>query len=65
MAELPSKIETTTALQGQVGQVLVNENIVSVTGLAATGQVGSVSFAPRFDSTSITLDSTTDTFDEG
>ena len=45
--------------------MLINENIVSVTGLAATGQVGSVSFAPRFDSTSITLDSTTDTFDEG
>lgn len=65
VAELPSKIETTTALQGQVGQVLINENQVSVTGLSATGQVGSVSFAPRFDSTSVTLDSTTDTFDEG
>jgi|TARA_R100001480_G_scaffold32174_1_gene43464 hypothetical protein len=65
VAELPSKIETTTALEGQVGQVLVNENQITVTGLSATGQVGSLLFAPRFDSTSVTLDSTTDTFDEG
>ncbi len=45
VAELPSKIETTTALQGQVGQVLINESIesVTVTGLSATGSVGSIS----------------------
>ena len=48
VAELPSKIETTAALQGQVGEVSVNE-----------------SSAPSFDSTSITLDSTSQTFDEG
>jgi len=65
VAELPSKIEITTALEGQVGQVLINENQADVTGVSATGQVGSISFAPRFDSTSVTLDSTTDTFDEG
>ncbi len=65
VAELPSKIEITTALEGQVGQVLINENQADVTGVSATGQVGSISFAPRFDSTSVTLDSSTDTFDEG
>ena len=65
VAELPSKIEITTALEGQVGQVLINENQADVTGVSATGQVGSISFTPRFDSTSVTLDSTTDTFDEG
>ena len=65
VSQLPTEVETTPELQGQVGQVLINENQVSVTGLSATGQVGSVSFAPRFDSTSVTLDSTTDTFDEG
>ena len=41
-----------------------------VTGSVGIGQVGSVTInpsttAPRFDSTLITLDSTTDTFDEG
>jgi len=65
VSELPTKIADTAALQGQVGQVLINENQADVTGVSATGQVGSISFAPRFDSTSVTLDSTTDTFDEG
>ena len=41
----------------------------TVTGVSGSASVGSVSVlagnAPRFDSTSITLDSTTDTFDEG
>ena len=42
----------------------------SVGGVSATGNVGSVTVsvatvAPKFDSTAITLDSTTDTFDEG
>ena len=58
-----------TAL-GEVGTVTItisdtgNES-ANPTGVSATGQVGSISFAPRFDSTSVTLDSTTDTFDEG
>jgi len=45
VAELPSKIEITTALEGQVGQVSINESIesVTVTGLSATGAVGSIS----------------------
>tara|TARA_R100001163_G_C5054144_1_gene190690 strand:- start:591 stop:1073 length:483 start_codon:yes stop_codon:yes gene_type:complete len=67
VAELPSKIDTTTALQGQVGQVLVNEDLINVTGVSGTGEVGSITFlsSPRFDNTSITLDTTSDTFDEG
>tara|TARA_R100000700_G_scaffold278_1_gene607 strand:- start:739 stop:1278 length:540 start_codon:yes stop_codon:yes gene_type:complete len=40
---------------------------VNVTGVSATSAVGSttISAAPSFDSTVVTLDSTTDTFDEG
>jgi len=56
---------------GSVGTVSIgrpaSEDIV---GVSATGLVGIVTVspattAPRFDSTAITLDSTTDTFDEG
>ena len=57
---------------GQVGSVVVNptDSEDLVTGVSATGSVGSVTvsvttYAPRFDSTSVTLDSTSDTFDEG
>ena len=52
-----------------VGAVAVVVSGVAVSGVAGTGAVGSAGViagsAPRFDSTSITLDSTTDTFDEG
>ena len=52
-----------------VGAVTVVVSGVAVSGIAGTGAVGTVSViagsAPRFDSTSVTLDSTTDTFDEG
>ena len=62
-------------LIGQVGQVTVgisdtgNVN-VNVTGSSSSGSMGSVTVsttteAPKFDSTSITLDATTETFDEG
>ena len=59
--------------EGQVGSVTIsfsdtgNETVV-VTGLAGTSAVGSVTViddAATFDSTSITLDSTSQTFDEG
>jgi len=59
--------------EGQVGSVTITfsdtgNEIVVVTGLAGTGTVGSVTViddAATFDSTSITLDSTSQTFDEG
>ena len=59
--------------EGQVGSVTITfsdtgNEIVVVTGLAGTGTVGSVSIiddAATFDSTSVTLDSTSQTFDEG
>tara|TARA_B100000963_G_C22432209_1_gene582663 strand:+ start:81 stop:542 length:462 start_codon:yes stop_codon:yes gene_type:complete len=57
--------------EGGVGTVTVDvsgtSDVINVTGVAATGAVGAatVSIAPRFDSTSVTLDSTSDTFDEG
>ena len=57
--------------EGGVGTVTVDvsgtSDVINVTGVAATGTVGAatVSVAPRFDSTSVTLDSTSDTFDEG
>ena len=59
--------------EGEVGTVTVTisdtgNEIVNVTGLAATSAVGSVTVvddAATFDSTSITLDSTSQTFDEG
>ena len=54
---------------GEVGVVIVNPTSAdtSITGVSATGSVGTatVGLATRFDSTSVTLDSTTDTFDEG
>ena len=57
--------------QGLVGTVTVTisdtgNEAVNPTGIAATASVGtaSVGLAPRFDSTSITLDSTSSTFDE-
>jgi hypothetical protein len=44
VAELPTKIETTTALTGQVGEVAINTTVeqVEVSGLSATGAVGSL-----------------------
>tara|TARA_B100000424_G_scaffold94130_1_gene70880 strand:- start:133 stop:573 length:441 start_codon:yes stop_codon:yes gene_type:complete len=55
-------------MTASVGRVTVTITEVDrVTGVSATGGVGSVtvSVADRFDSTSITLDSTSQTFDEG
>ena len=56
-----------TAFVGKVSVILTE--IGSVTGVSSTASVGSVTIstttAPKFDSTSITLDSTSDTFDEG
>lgn len=57
-----------TLMTASVGRVSVTTTEVeAVTGVSATGAVGSatVSVADRFDSTSITLDSTSQTFDEG
>jgi len=60
-----------TFMTASVGRVTVTiKEVDRVTGVSATGSVGSVTVsvvttAPRFDSTAITLDSTTDTFDEG
>jgi len=60
--------------EGSVGTVTINvspsqEDVANVVGVYGTIALGSVTIpsasAPRFDSTSITLDSTTDTFDEG
>ena len=58
--------------EGGVGTVTVTisdsgNEAVNLTGVSAIGAVGSatVSVADRFDSTSITLDSTSQTFDEG
>jgi hypothetical protein len=55
-------------MTASVGRVSVTTTEVeAITGVSATGAVGSatVSVADRFDSTSITLDSTSQTFDEG
>ena len=55
-------------MTASVGRVSVTTTEVeAVTGVSATGAVGSVtvSVAATFDSTSITLDSTSQTFDEG
>tara|TARA_R100001460_G_scaffold107637_1_gene156675 strand:- start:28 stop:474 length:447 start_codon:yes stop_codon:yes gene_type:complete len=56
-----------TAFVGKVSVILTE--IGSVTGVSSTASVGSVTVStttsPKFDSTSITLDSTSDTFDEG
>ena len=60
--------------EGSVGKVTISisssqEDVANVQGVSGNGALGSVTVpsasAPRFDSTSITLDSTTDTFDEG
>ena len=59
--------------EGEVGTVTVTisdtgNETVNATGLAGTSAVGSVTVvddAATFDSTSITLDSTSQTFDEG
>ena len=57
--------------EGKVGTVTIDisgtSDTINLTGVAATGAVGSatVSVADRFDSTSVTLDSTSQTFDEG
>ena len=56
---------------GSVGTVVVNPppTVDSVTGVSATAAVGSVTVStvvvPKFSSTTVTLDSSTDTFDEG
>tara|TARA_R100000231_G_C5240698_1_gene139678 strand:- start:67 stop:459 length:393 start_codon:yes stop_codon:yes gene_type:complete len=57
---------------GNVGDVIINPTSTDdeVVGLSASALMGSVtvnptSTSPSFDSTSVTLDSTTDTFDEG
>ena len=58
-------------MTASVGKVTVTiTDINRVTGVSATSEVGSVTIsttvvALRFDSTSITLDSTSSTFDEG
>ena len=60
---------TASGSVGTVSVTIVDNSTVLVTGVTGTNAVGTVSViaasAPRFDSTSITLDSTTDTFDEG
>ena len=64
----------TFVLKGEVGQTTITigssqGEVANVSGVQGSGASGSVTVsavsAPRFDSTSITLDSTTDTFDEG
>ena len=60
---------------GEVGVVIITisdsgNDDITPSGVSANASVGSVTVnptatAPSFDSTSITLDSTTDTFDEG
>ena len=58
-------------MTASVGRVTVTiKEAQSVTGSSGIGKIGSVTInistvVPRFDSTAITLDSTTDTFDEG
>ncbi len=60
-----------TLMTASVGRVTVTiAETDNVDGVSATGSVGSVTVsvataAPSFDSTTTTLDSTTDTFDEG
>ena len=72
--EMPTSIPDSPSMFGQVGlATLTISNVTgvsaNVSGIAGTASVGAVSViagsAPRFDSTSVTLDSTTDTFDEG
>jgi hypothetical protein len=60
-----------TLMTASVGRVTITiAETDNVDGVSATGSVGSVTVsvataAPSFDSTTTTLDSTTDTFDEG
>tara|TARA_Y100001938_G_C8077206_1_gene426823 strand:+ start:448 stop:966 length:519 start_codon:yes stop_codon:yes gene_type:complete len=58
-----------TSAVGSVEIVAYSGTTVNITGVQGSGSVGSVTVSqtsiPSFDSTSITLDSTTDTFDEG
>ena len=60
-----------TIMTASVGRVTITiTETDNVDGVSATGSVGSVTVsvvtaAPSFDSTTTTLDSTTDTFDEG
>jgi len=60
---------TASGSVGTVSVTVVDNSTVLVTGVTGTNAIGTVSViagsAPRFDSTSVTLDSTTDTFDEG
>ena len=57
------------AFVGEVTVTIPASGGISVTGVSGTAASGSVTVsaasAPTFDSTSVTLDSTTDTFDEG
>ena len=54
-------------LNDEVSGPVTTTEVEAITGVSATGAVGSVtvSVAATFDSTSITLDSTSQTFDEG
>ena len=66
--------ENNLKAKGQVGEITIiigptQGSVANASGVYGTGGLGSVTVsaisAPRFDSTSVTLDSTTDTFDEG
>ena len=66
----PKNTMNTIGYVGVVSVIGVDVDVnVTPTGVSATGSVGTVSVtaasAPTFDSTSITLDSTSETFDEG
>jgi len=60
------------ALQGRVGTVTLGGDVITpvgITGVSASASIGSVTIAgvnigPTFDSTSVTLDATSKTFDE-
>tara|TARA_R100001460_G_scaffold66168_1_gene106568 strand:+ start:358 stop:807 length:450 start_codon:yes stop_codon:yes gene_type:complete len=57
-----------TAFVGRVSVTATETELETITGVAATGSVGSVTVSTAvdtFDSTSVTLDSTSQTFDEG
>ena len=57
-----------TAFVGRVSVTATETELETITGVAATGSVGSVTVltaVDTFDSTSVTLDSTSQTFDEG
>lgn len=73
VGELPSKIADTDALLGQIGTVTIltsgsGDVIVNPTGVQGAVSINSVTIiddAGTFDSTSETLDSTAQTYDEG